>query len=1123
MTTQNDGRNDSTDRVVGSTTLRQRAEEKARATGDQDLEALPPEEARRLLHELRVHQIELEMQNEELRRAQEELEASRARYFDLYDLAPVGYVLLGEPGLILEANLTAANLLGVARSAMSRQPLTRFILPEDQDIYYRHRKQLFETGQPQVCEMRMVRQGGSPFWARLRATAVRNVPQGQDNESGASPVACRIVISDITQLRQAEEARQRLADDLKERVKELDCLYGISALIEQPGISLEGILQGAVRLLPPAWRFPEVTCARLLFEDWEFRSENYRETEWRLTADLAVHGRQSGCVEVCYLEPRPWGEDGPFLAQEQKLLVAVAQRLGRAIERIQIEEELRSQRQLLELIIDNIPAYIVYTDSNLTYRHVNRAYAEWFGRSKEEVVGKNVKEVAGPGAYQELARYVQQVAAGRQAVSWEAEVASAAGQTYFMRRDYIPHLDEQGNVQGFVALLLDVTEQRRAEEELRSQRQLLDLILDNMPAYIAYADVDLNILHVNRALAEWWGYSKEQVVGKNFKEVAPPAESEYLTPYLRQVVASRQTVTVELRGRNAAGRAIVAQVNFVPLPDEQGNVQGLVVLTLDVTEQRRAEEALRASEERYRLVVENMQEGVAIVDDSERLIYVNDRLCEMTGRTRDELMGERSAELFFGVAQEQHLDQLARRRAGFSDTYESVLAHVGGAKVPVLITASPLGDPQGKYKGSSAVVADITVQKRVEQALIQAKEAAEAARASAESARFQEQGRRQEADRRRRLAEGLADVLAALNAKRSLDDVLNLVARRARQLLAAQAVAIYAVEGPGGTPSVHATQGSIGALFSETSSLAIRAVLQEAIAQRRPVASAELSTDTDRSLDVNGQTDLASQAEGHDSFLAAPILLEDLVYGALVVYHSRPRSITIEDKEMSALMAAQAALAVENTRLRAEAEEAAIATERTRLARELHDAVTQALFSASLISETLPVVWERYPNEGRRALDELRRLTHGALAEMRTLLLELRPASLVAQPLDALIAQLADSMSARTRTPVVATVAGDCTTPEDVKIAMYRIAQEALNNVVKHARANQVRIDLRGKPDCLTLSVHDDGQGFDPARVESRQMGLGIMRERANAVGAHLSVESRPGQGTTITVSWSRA
>jgi len=128
--------------------LRRRAEALAaeKAGGmPENADVLSPDSARRALHELRVHQIELEMQNEELRRTQQELEASRERYFDLYDLAPVGYFTLSEQGLILEANLTAAKLFGVARSVLVKQPLSRFILPEDQDNHYRHRKALLET------------------------------------------------------------------------------------------------------------------------------------------------------------------------------------------------------------------------------------------------------------------------------------------------------------------------------------------------------------------------------------------------------------------------------------------------------------------------------------------------------------------------------------------------------------------------------------------------------------------------------------------------------------------------------------------------------------------------------------------------------------------------------------------------------------------------------------------------------------------------------------------------------------------------------------------------------------------------------------------------------------------
>jgi PAS domain S-box-containing protein len=205
---------DSTDSPEAHTArvLRQRAEslaaERARAIPD-DPEALSPEVARRALHELRVHQIELEMQNEELRRTQEDLEVSRSRYFDLYDLAPVAYFTLSEQGLILEANLTAAKLLRVARSALVRQPLSRFILREDQDIYYLNRKALWETGAPQSWEMRMLKRDAAPFWVRVESTMA-------DDTGGAS--VCRAVVSDITESKRAERTLKTTNAELQELV-----------------------------------------------------------------------------------------------------------------------------------------------------------------------------------------------------------------------------------------------------------------------------------------------------------------------------------------------------------------------------------------------------------------------------------------------------------------------------------------------------------------------------------------------------------------------------------------------------------------------------------------------------------------------------------------------------------------------------------------------------------------------------------------------------------------------------------------------------------------------------------------------------------------------------------------
>jgi signal transduction histidine kinase len=193
--------------------------------------------------------------------------------------------------------------------------------------------------------------------------------------------------------------------------------------------------------------------------------------------------------------------------------------------------------------------------------------------------------------------------------------------------------------------------------------------------------------------------------------------------------------------------------------------------------------------------------------------------------------------------------------------------------------------------------------------------------------------------------------------------------------------------------------------------------------------------------------------------------------------------------------------------------------ERTRLARDLHDAVTQTLFSASLIAEVLPDIWNMSQTEGWKRLEELRQLTRGALAEMRTLLIELRPSALTEIPLPDLLRQLCESLIGRARLPIQLCVEGGQKLPPDLQIGLYRITQEALNNVIKHARATQVLVTLKlNEKGCL--SIVDNGSGFDPISVSPNHLGLKIMRERAEAVGAELLIYSQPGEGTQISVSW---
>ncbi len=218
-------------RIKESSNLRRQAQIialKNFAQKPEDLTALSSDDISRKLHELRVYQVELEIQNEELRAVQAELEESRARYFDLYDLAPVGYCTLSKKGLILETNLTAAALLGLDRSKLVKKPISRFILKEDQDIYYLLHKKLFETGEPQECELRLLKADGTALWTHLRGSTV----QAKDEEASNR---CRVVINDISKRKQADEQLLRV-------LSEKDKLFSIIAHdLRSPMVGFVGI------------------------------------------------------------------------------------------------------------------------------------------------------------------------------------------------------------------------------------------------------------------------------------------------------------------------------------------------------------------------------------------------------------------------------------------------------------------------------------------------------------------------------------------------------------------------------------------------------------------------------------------------------------------------------------------------------------------------------------------------------------------------------------------------------------------------------------------------------------------------------------------------------------------
>jgi len=267
---------------------------------------------------------------------------------------------------------------------------------------------------------------------------------------------------------------------------------------------------------------------------------------------------------------------------------------------------------------------------------------------------------------------------------------------------------------------------------------------------------------------------------------------------------------------------------------------------------------------------------------------------------------------------------------------------------------------------------------------------------------------------------------------------------------------------------------------------------------------------------------IASDAEKgfYEPGILIPLRVHDRILGVLVIVGSQGGQFNPEQQTLFKSIADQLGVAVENARLYEQAEQAAVTMERSRLARDLHDAVTQTLFSASLIAEVLPKLWERNPEAGKQKLDELRLLTRGALSEMRTLLLELRPATLVEMDLGDLLRHLTNAFTGRTRIPAALTLDGQVDPPPDVKEVFYRVAQEALNNINKHAEATQVSIHLQRGEEQARMEIRDNGRGFDPQAVSPEHLGLGIMCERAEAIGAKIEIHSETGAGTRIELLW---
>ncbi len=550
--------------------LSKQAEEQTRNMDPTNLSAQTPEELQQMLHELR-------MQNEELRTAQ--VEAERARYLNFYDLAPVGYCILSENGVILEANRTTATLLGVIRSALVKQPLTRFIIKEDQDIYYRHRKQLLESGEPQECDLRLVKPDGALFWAHLSGI----VAQVEDG----APV-CNVMLSDITGRKQAEE-------ELRESELTFRKLFEKSSdailLIDETGVFVD-CNQAALDLL-------KMTREQFLFLPPENISPEFQPNGHK-SKESALE-----MIELAYkkvLHRFDWtfvnAEGGEFIVEVSLMPIVVK---GKTMlhatwrditERKLGQEALAHSYDLMRYIIEHNRSCVAVHDRDLKYIYVSQRYLDEYKVKEKDVIGKHHYDVF-PDLPQKWRDVHQKALAGEISSAEDDPYEREDGTVDWTRWECRPWYEADGSIGGIIIYTEVITERKQTEETLRESEERLRLSLQAANQGLYDLNVQTGAAIVNREYTEMLGYDPETFIETNAfwierlhpedHEITAKAYSDYVNG-----LTSEYRIVFRQKTKDGQWKWILSLGKIVEY-DADGKPLRMVGTHTDITERKQAE------------------------------------------------------------------------------------------------------------------------------------------------------------------------------------------------------------------------------------------------------------------------------------------------------------------------------------------------------------------------------------------------------------------------------------------------------------------------------------------------------------------------------------------------------
>ncbi|MCX6065499.1 MAG: PAS domain S-box protein, partial [Chloroflexi bacterium] len=582
----------------------------------------PVEEAdtQSLLHELQVHQIELEMQNEELRRTRTELEASQERYFDIYDLAPVGYFILSEKSMIVEANLTAASLLKMGRGSLTNYSFPLFIQRDDRGHYQRHWKKLMETGDPQSCELRMKRKDGSHFWARLEMSA------GQDAD-GAH--ALRVVLSDISGRKRAEDEQKKAENDyrmLAENSPDLIARFdtNLRHLYVNPAAARAG------RLSASEYTGKSIAESGVQEPDASRWEERIREV---------LHSGEMLDVVDTFSTP-----DGnhyfhtrlvPEFAPDRSIRSVLS--IARDItERMRADEALKNSDARYRAVSQSANDAIISVDSAGRIAGWNNSAGRMFGYDESEAVGQPVTLLL-PENYQAAHLARNFLAGGEKHLigrSVEMEGRRKDGSKFALELSLSDWQIADGTF--FTAIIRDITERKQAEEALKASERKYRSLHESMIDGFIHVSMDGRILEFNEIYRNMLGYEAEELYKMTYVDITPEKWHAFEAEIVKNQILPRGYSDIyEKEYRRKDGTLFPAELHTVLIHDEQGGPSGMWAIARDISGRKRAESELLETQLYLNAVIESTDDFIWSVDPEHfGLLTFNKRLSDNFLETR---------------------------------------------------------------------------------------------------------------------------------------------------------------------------------------------------------------------------------------------------------------------------------------------------------------------------------------------------------------------------------------------------------------------------------------------------------------------------------------------------------